>query len=180
MTKTLLLSCCAPCSCAVIQKMAADGIDFAVVFYNPNIQPAEEYEKRRAENEKFCRDRGVSFITLEYDPENWRGKVRGMEAEPERGRRCSVCFLMRLRRVAEYARQNGFDTITSVLGVSRHKDFNQATEAGRQVAAEYGLVYDETNWRKGGLEQLRQRLVRESGMYAQDYCGCPFSKRKPE
>ena len=174
----LLVSCCAPCSCAVIDKLAREKKDFAVLFYNPNIQPVEEYEKRRKENERFCQERNIPFITLEYDPENWLHAVRGLEGEPERGKRCSVCFHFRLKHAMEYAKANGFDAVSSVLGVSRYKDMEQVNEAAKQASEETGVFYDETNWRKGGLEQLRQQLVKETEMYAQDYCGCPFSVRK--
>lgn len=91
--KILLLSCCAPCCCAVIEKMARDGYDFAVAFYNPNIVPAAEYEKRREENRRLCEGRKIPFIELEYDNERWRNLIKGLENEPERGRRCDVCFL---------------------------------------------------------------------------------------
>ena len=177
MSKLLLVSCCAPCSCAVIDKLAEERRDFAVLFYNPNIQPAEEYEKRRKENERFCQERNVPFIALKYDPENWLEAVKGLENEPERGARCSVCFHLRLKRAMEYAKENGFETVSSVLGISRYKDMDQVNRAAKRASAETGVPYDETNWRKGGLEQLRQRLVKETGMYAQDYCGCPFSVR---
>ena len=113
--KILLLSCCAPCCCAVIEKMARDGYDFAVAFYNPNIVPAAEYEKRREENRRLCEGRKIPFIELEYDNERWRNLIKGLENEPERGRRCDVCFYMRLKRVMEYARENGFDAVASVL-----------------------------------------------------------------
>lgn len=174
----LLVSCCAPCSCAVIEKLAQEKRKFSVLFYNPNIQPLTEYEKRRLENERFCKERNVPFISLEYDVENWAQAVKGLENEPERGKRCSVCFYMRLKRAMEYAKENGFDTVTSVLGISRYKDMEQVNSAARQASLETGVCYDETNWRKGGLEQLRQQLVKETHMYAQDYCGCPYSKRK--
>ena len=147
--KILLLSCCAPCCCAVIEKMARDGYDFAVAFYNPNIVPAAEYEKKR-----------------------WRNLIKGLENEPERGRRCDVCFYMRLKRVMEYARENGFDAVASVLGVSRYKDLAQVNRAAQKASAECGVPYVEIEGRKGGMQDRRQLLIRELGLYAQDYCGC--------
>ena len=177
MPELLLVSCCAPCSCAVIDKLAREKRDFAILFYNPNIQPVEEYEKRRKENERFCQERKVSFITLEYDPENWRQAVKGLENEPERGKRCSVCFHWRLKKAMEYAKENDFAAVTSVFGVSRYKDMDQVNRAAEKASEETGVSYDKTNWRKGGLEQSRQKLIKETGMYAQDYCGCPFSVR---
>ena len=175
MAKILLLSCCAPCSCAVIQKFAEEKKDFAVLFYNPNIHPLQEYLKRKEENEKFCNSLGVPFISLEYNPQEWLNAVKGLENEPERGKRCSACFLIRLRRAADYAAKNGFDTLTSVLGVSRYKNLEQVNMAAKTAADEFGIVYDDTNWRKGGLEQKRQQIVKETEMYAQNYCGCTFS-----
>ena len=170
--KILLLSCCAPCCCAVIEKMARDGYDFAVAFYNPNIVPAAEYEKRREENRRLCEGRKIPFIELEYDNERWRNLIKGLENEPERGRRCDVCFYMRLKRVMEYARENGFDAVASVLGVARYKDLAQVNRAAQKASAECGVPYVEIEGRKGGMQDRRQLLIRELGLYAQDYCGC--------
>ena len=162
--KILLLSCCAPCSCAVIEKMAREGKDFAVAFYNPNIVPAAEYEKRR--------DDQIPFIELEYDNDRWREAAIGLENEPERGRRCDVCFRLRLKRVMDYAKANGFDVVASVLGVSRYKDLAQVNRAAAAAAAESGVPYLEIEGRKGGMQDRRQQLIKELSLYAQDYCGC--------
>ena len=168
----LLLSCCAPCSCAVIQHLAHIGLNFTVVFYNPNIRPFEEYEKRRLENERLCAAFDVPFVSLEYDHDRWCQLVTGLEDEPERGRRCDVCFEMRLRRVAQYAEENGFQSVSSVLGVSKYKDFEQVNRAGQRAFQKADLSYMPVNWRKGGLEQIRQVLQKELGLYTQKYCGC--------
>lgn len=176
--KLLLLSCCAPCSCAVIEKLARDKVDFAVYFDDPNIMPAAEYEKRRDEQKRLCDGFGVPFIEGVYDPESWLAAVKGLENEPERGKRCSACFLFRLRRAARYASENGFDAFSSVLGVSRHKDMNQVNACAKQASEETGVPYDFTNWRKGGLEPRRAALIREKALYNQTYCGCPFSAKK--
>lgn len=152
--------------------MAREGYDFAVAFYNPNIVPAAEYEKRREENRRLCEGRKIPFIELEYDNERWRNLIKGLENEPERGRRCDVCFYMRLKRVMEYARENGFDAVASVLGVSRYKDLAQVNRAAQKASAECGVPYVEIEGRKGGMQDRRQLLIRELGLYAQDYCGC--------
>ncbi len=170
--KLLLVSCCAPCSIGVIHQLKEQGVDFAVLFYNPNIRPVSEYEKRRDENKRICREKGVQFIELPYDPEKWDNAVAGFENEPERGRRCDICFRLRLMRAAEYARTNGFTHFTSVLGISRYKDFDQVCRAGLAAADMYDIPYDMTNWRKNGGEQLRAALAREANLYAQNYCGC--------
>ncbi len=168
----LLLSCCGPCSCAVIKKMAEDGRQFSVVFYNPNIRPLAEYEKRRDENKHVCDLYGVPFIELEYDNERWCALTKGLENEPERGKRCSLCFEMRLRRVMDYALQNGFTCVASVLGVSRYKDLNQVNEAACLASQKTGCDYLEIEGRKGGMQDLRASLIKELGLYQQNYCGC--------
>ncbi|WP_178338361.1 epoxyqueuosine reductase QueH [Candidatus Avelusimicrobium facis] len=176
--KLLLLSCCAPCSCGVIEMLAAQGRTFTVLFYNPNIDTAGEYQKRLAENQRICARFGVPFAQLPYEPERWRAAVAGLEQEPERGRRCSVCFELRLKRAAQYAKEHGFTRFSSVLGVSRYKDLAQVNAAAARAAAAVGVPYDETNWRKGGTEALRHLLIKDMQLYNQTYCGCIFSRRK--
>ena len=170
--KILLLSCCGPCSCAVIQKMAEEKQNFAVVFYNPNITPLAEYEKRRDENKRVCDFYGVPFISLEYDHERWCALTKGLENEPERGRRCSICFEMRLKRVMEYALQNQFTAVASVLGVSRYKDLDQVNAAAEKASLQTGCPYLKIEGRKGGMQDLRLRLIKELNLYNQTYCGC--------
>ena len=170
--KILLLSCCAPCSCAVIKTMAEDKKNFAVVFYNPNIRPLAEYEKRRNENKRLCEKYGVDFIELEYDNERWCELTKGLENEPERGKRCSICFYMRLKRVMEYAKENGFMAVASVLGVSRYKNLEQVNEAAYRAAQDTGFIYTEVEGRKNGMQDLRQQLIKDLNLYNQNYCGC--------
>lgn len=177
MEKLLLLSCCAPCSCGVIEKLGRQGRVFSVLFYNPNIDTEAEYKKRLAENKRVCARFGVPFAELPYEPQVWQNAVKGLEAEPERGKRCAVCFKLRLERAARYAKENGFTAFSSVLGISRHKDLAQVNEQAEQVAQKEGIPYDLTNWRKGGTEQLKTALMREMQIYNQTYCGCPYSHR---
>lgn len=170
--KTLLLSCCAPCSCSVIEKMSQEGQNFAVLFYNPNICPEEEYQKRLEENKKICLLYGVEFVELEYDNSHWKDMIKGLENEPERGKRCDVCFYMRIKRAMQYAKQNGFDVVGSVLGVSRYKDLLQVNRAGQKASSEEGVEYVEIEGRRLGLQERRTQLTKELGLYSQDYCGC--------
>ena len=178
MQKMLLLSCCAPCSCAVIEALHKKGQDFAVLFYNPNIMPQAEYEKRKEENKKYCAKLGVKFIDLDYDNAAWLAFIRGLEEEPEMGERCKKCFAFRLRRAALYGKENGYACFSSVLGVSRHKDLVAVNAIALQIAAQTALPYDDTNWRKAGLEPRRAQLIKEEAMYEQNYCGCLFSQNK--
>ncbi|MBQ8481861.1 MAG: epoxyqueuosine reductase QueH [Alphaproteobacteria bacterium] len=170
--KILLLSCCAPCSCAVIKTLAEQKKDFAVVFYNPNICPYAEYEKRRDENKRVCEQYGVEFIELEYDNERWCELTKGLENEPERGKRCSICFYMRLKRVMQYAEEHRFTAVSSVLGVSRYKNLEQVNEAAYKAAKDTGFIYTEIEGRKNGMQDLRQELIKELNLYNQNYCGC--------
>ena len=178
--KLLLLSCCAPCSCGVIKQLALQGRVFTVLFYNPNIDQEAEYQKRLLENKRVCDAFGVPFVELPYEPEVWRETIRGLECEPERGKRCSACFYLRLVRTAKYAKENGFTAFSSVLGISRHKDMAQVNTEARKAAEKVGISYDETNWRKGGLQERRLEIIRQYGFYNQLYCGCEFSMRKED
>ncbi len=170
--KILLLSCCAPCSCAVIEKMAQDKRDFAVVFYNPNIRPEDEYRKRCEENKRVCQLYNVEFIELEYDNNRWCELTKGLEQEPERGRRCSICFYMRLKRVMEYALENGYSEVASVLGVSRYKNLAQVNQAAQKASDETGVTYIHIEGRKGGMQERSSQLAKELKLYRQEYCGC--------
>ena len=170
--KFLLLSCCAPCSCAVIEKLAKEQVDFTVVFYNPNIRPKTEYLKRRDENERVCHQYGINFGELEYDNERWCALTKGLENEPERGHRCDICFEMRLKRVMEYAKSNGYNAVASVLGASRWKDLNQVNRAAQRASEQTGVPYLEIEARKNGMQERRLDLIKELELYNQQYCGC--------
>jgi len=176
--KVLLHSCCAPCSGEVMEAMLASGINYTIFFYNPNIHPEREYLLRKEENIRFADKHGVPFVDADYDKENWFARARGMEWEPERGIRCTMCFDMRFERTALYAYENGFPVMTSSLGISRWKDMNQINGCGRRAAARYeGLAYWEYNWRKGGGSQRMIEISKREQFYQQEYCGCVYSLR---
>lgn len=178
--RLLLLSCCAPCSCAVIKTLAEAKRNFTVVFYNPNIRPYAEYIKRCDENKRVCRLYGIDFIELEYDNERWCALTKGLENEPERGRRCSICFEMRLKRVMEYALANGFTAVASVLGVSRWKNLAQVDASAHDASAATGCLYVHIEGRKNGMQALRAELIKELNLYNQTYCGCKPQNNKGE
>ncbi|WP_432784482.1 Epoxyqueuosine reductase QueH [Oligella sp. MSHR50489EDL] len=176
--KVLLHSCCAPCSGEVMEAMLASGIDYTIYFYNPNIHPKREYEIRKEENIRFAQAHGIDFIDADYDMDNWFERVKGMEWEPERGVRCTVCFDMRFERTALYAVENGFDTITSSLGISRWKNMQQINDCGQRAAARYPeLIYWTYNWRKGGGSARMIEISKREQFYQQEYCGCIYSLR---
>ena len=178
--KLILLSCCAPCSVAVIEKLKNEGRNFAVVFFNPNIHPNDEYEKRRDEQKSICQKFEVEFIELEYEPLKWFEAVKGLEGEPERGKRCSVCFYFRLKRVMEFVKEKyGKENVVvaSVLGVSRWKNLAQVNEAGYKASVDVGVEYIEVEGRKGGMQERRIELIKELKLYNQEYCGCVWSMK---
>ena len=177
MANLLLLSCCAPCSAGVIKKFVEEKRQFSVLFFNPNIAPQEEYLRRLNANKKICRHFGVNFIELPPNHDDWLKKVAaGFENEPERGARCKRCFLYRLRQTAKYAKENGFNYFSSVLGISRYKDLKSVNAAAELAQKEFEIAYDFTNWRKNAAEQEGIKLIKELNLYLQKYCGCEFSK----
>lgn len=176
--KLLLHSCCAPCSGEVMEAIMASRIDFSVFFYNPNIHPKKEYELRKEENIRFAEKHGIPFIDADYDVDNWFERAKGMGLEPERGIRCTMCFDMRFERTALYAHENGFDTISSALGISRWKNMEQINDSGLRAASHYGgLTYWTYNWRKKGGSSRMLEISKDEGFYMQEYCGCAYSLR---
>ena len=176
--RVLLHSCCAPCSGEVMEAMVASGIDFTIFFYNPNIHPLKEYELRKHENIRFAEQFGVPFVDADYDRDNWFARAKGMENEPERGIRCTMCFDMRFERTALYAHEHGFPVISSSLGISRWKNMQQINDCGHRAAAHYpGLTYWDYNWRKGGGAARMIEISKREHFYQQEYCGCVYSLR---
>ena len=176
--KVLLHSCCAPCSGEVMEAMLASGIDYTIFFYNPNIHPRKEYDLRKDENIRFAEKFGIPFIDADYDRDNWFARAKGMEHEPERGVRCTMCFDMRFERTALYAHEHGFPVITSSLGISRWKNMQQINESGVRTASRYpDLMYWEFNWRKGGGSARMIEISKREIFYQQEYCGCAYSLR---
>jgi predicted adenine nucleotide alpha hydrolase (AANH) superfamily ATPase len=174
--KLILMSCCAPCSCGAIKQLKDGEIpdieDFIVMFFNPNIFPDSEYQKRLNEQIKYCEKLGVKYVVGDYNHEDWRNAVHGLENEPERGARCSKCFAYRFCYATKYAKENGYNAIASVFGVSKHKDQNQVDNSAIESCD--GIIYLPIKWN----EQLRQQINHESDFYRQNYCGCEFSIRK--
>ena len=176
--KVLLHSCCAPCSGEVMEAMHASGIDYTIFFYNPNIHPEQEYRLRKDENVRFAEKHGVPFVDADYDTDNWFARAKGMEWEPEKGARCTMCFDMRFERAALYAHEHGFPVMTSSLGISRWKDMNQINASGKRATAPYeGLTYWDYNWRKGGGADRMVEISKREQFYQQEYCGCVYSFR---
>ena len=176
--KVLLHSCCAPCSGEIMEAMAASGIEFTIFFYNPNIHPRHEYDIRKDENIRFARKMNIPFIDADYDRDNWFERVKGLEWEPEKGKRCTACFDMRFERSALYAHEHGFKVFTSSLGLSRWKDMDQINDSGVRAAGRYpNIAYWTYNWRKGGGSARMYEIAKREEFYQQEYCGCVYSLR---
>ncbi|NQV57911.1 MAG: epoxyqueuosine reductase QueH [Rhodospirillales bacterium] len=174
----LLHSCCAPCAGDVMNEITRSGIDYTILFYNPNIHPAAEYELRKDENKRYADELGIPFVDLDYDTENWHSRIQGYENEPERGHRCTLCFDMRFERTALYAAEHGYGLITSTLGTSRWKNMDQINECGTRAAARYqNMEYWTHNWRKKGGANRMIEISKEQRFYQQEYCGCVYSLR---
>jgi len=161
-----------------MEAMKESGIDYTIFFYNPNIHPRKEYEIRKSENIRFAEKHDVPFVDVDEDTDAWFARAKGLEWEPERGKRCTMCFDMRFDRTALYAHENGFSVITSCLGISRWKNMEQINDSGMRAAAKYpDLIYWTHNWRKHGGSQRMIEISKRERFYQQEYCGCVYSLR---
>ena len=177
--RLLLHACCGPCSSAVLEQLS-QYFEITILYYNPNIWPAEEYHRREEELERFVAQAhplGVTVVEDRYDPQEFYDAARGLEDEPERGQRCTACYRLRMRRAAQYAAENGFDWFTTTLSISPHKDAVRINQIGQELAVEFGVPHLPSDFKKknGYLRSLQ--LSAEYGLYRQDYCGCVFSAR---
>lgn len=193
MNTVLLHCCCAPCSSAILEWMLNNEITPVLYYCNPNIYPEEEYLIRKNELTRYAEKLGLRVID-DDSKEDWKGwcayhngwltDIKGMEDEPERGKRCLQCFKIRLLQSAKVAQKEGIKTFTTTLASSRWKSLDQINEAGLWAAdlinkeiedTTNHIIFDTRNWRKGGLQQRRNELLKENGFYNQLYCGCEFS-----
>lgn len=180
--KILLHSCCGPCSTAVIERLSG-RFDITIFFYNPNITDQEEYDKRRKTQLEFIEkynnrinssDR-IAYLEGPYEPERFYAAVKGLEREPEGGKRCTPCFLLRLEKTAEAAIISGFDTFGTTLTVSPYKNFDLIYKLGMQLGMRYGLTYLGEDFKKQGGYQRSIELSKAYYLYRQHFCGCTFS-----
>lgn len=155
--------------------MLANDTEPVLYYYNPNIYPVEEYIIRKEECVRYAQKLGLQIIDDDYNHQEWQRAICGHEEQPERGSRCLECFRMRLLRAARKTRELGLETFTTTLASSRWKSQEQITEAGNWAAECAGVHFDSRNWRKGGLQQRRNELLRENGFYNQVFCGCEYS-----
>lgn len=188
-SKVLLHACCAPCSSAIVEWLLAHRIEPVIYYYNPNIHPFEEYEIRKNESKRHAESLGIQWIDDDWRHEQWLRAVEGLEHEPERGRRCEACFYHRLFHTARKAQELDIPFFATTLASSRWKNLDQINAAGLRAAETVNrypadsavhepVTFWAQNWRKDGLQERRNELLKEYRFYNQQYCGCEFSHRE--
>ncbi len=177
--RVLLHACCAPCSSAIVEWLVQHDVRPTIYYYNPNIWPREEYEIRKQESKRHAESLGLKWIDGDYDHDAWLEGVCGLEGEPERGRRCEQCFILRLTATARKAVELDIPYFATTLASSRWKSLDQINRAGliAEQTVNSQCKFWPQNWRKGGLQERRNQLLKEYNFYNQQYCGCEFSKR---
>ena len=177
----LLHSCCAPCSSAVLERLNRT-FDITIFYYNPNIAPAEEYERRVAEQIRLARalphEGRIDVIRGEYDPQVFYDAVRGHEDDPEGGARCAICFRLRLQEAAKLAARRGDDCFTTTLTISPLKDAHLLNAIGFELGGQSGVMWLPSDFKKKNGYKRSCELSEIYGLYRQDYCGCVFSRRR--
>ena len=174
--RLLLHSCCAPCSTTVIETLK-DYFDITIIYYNPNIEPFEEYEKRKCEQIKIIEKYNLTYLDCDYDNELFHEMSVGLENEPEKGIRCHKCYRLRLEYVAKKALENNFEYFGTTLTVSPYKLSNVINAIGLELESIYNLKYLVSDFKKNNGYKRSIELSKEYGLYRQNYCGCVYSRK---
>lgn len=174
--RLLVHICCSVDSHYFLEKLQEEYPKESIVgyFYDPNIQPYSEYALRLLDVQYSCEKLGIELIEGEYDLENWLHAVKGLEHEPEKGDRCTVCFDTRLKRTAQKAKELGHTSFTTTLLISPKKSQDKLEIIGDALAKEYDLAFVFKDYRSGNGTQLQGKAVKENALYRQNYCGCLF------
>ena len=179
----LLHSCCAPCSSYTIEYLS-QFFKITVLYYNPNISPKEEYEKRKSEQLRLIGEMKtkypVSFLDCDYDYNEFLDIARGYELCKEGGERCFRCYRLRLEKTAELAKKNNFDYFCTTLSISPLKDAQKINAIGQSVGEQYGVAWLPSDFKKQERYKRSIALSREYGLYRQNFCGCVYSKQEKE
>ncbi len=174
--KLLLHSCCAPCSTYVVEYLA-QHFDVCMLYYNPNIFPLEEYHLRLAEVNKLAEHFDVKYMETDWDNEQFCKAVKGLENEPEGGKRCEVCIAMRMQKTAELAKELNYDYFTTSLSISPLKNAKMINEIGERLQNEFGVLHLTSDFKKKDGYKKSTVLSNELGFYRQNFCGCVYSMR---
>ena len=178
--RLLLHSCCGPCSSYVITYLTK-YFDITILYYNPNIFPYDEYLKRKEEQIRLINDidteNSLDIKDCDYDNDLYENLIKGLEKEPERGKRCNVCYLMRLDKTAALAKENGYDFFCTTLSVSPYKNANLINEYGSSLEDKYKVRWLYSDFKKKDGYKQSILLSQKYNLYRQNYCGCVYSKR---
>lgn len=181
--KLLIHSCCAPCSSYVLEYLS-NYFDITIYYYNPNIYPEQEYNRRVEEQQALIKAMSlpseIGFMQGEYNTAYYYEQIKGLEAEPEGGKRCFICYELRLKEAAKLAANHGFDYFTTTLSISPHKNADKLNEIGLKQAALHGVSYLPSDFKKKNGYKRSIELSKEYNLYRQDYCGCVFSMKNHE
>ena len=179
----LLHSCCAPCSSYTIEYLS-DYFKIAVLYYNPNISPEEEYEKRKAEQIRLINSlsvkNAVSVVDCDYDCNEFFEIAKGYEDCREGGERCFRCYELRLKKAAEEAKKGGYDYFCTTLSISPLKNAQKINEIGKRISEEYGVLWLPSDFKKREGYKRSIELSKEYDLYRQNFCGCVYSRREAE
>lgn len=179
--RLFLHSCCAPCSSYVLEYLSG-YFEITVFFYNPNISPREEYEKRVEEIRRMIGEmefvHPVHLVEGAYDPEEFFRMAKGLEKVPEGGERCFRCYRLRMEKAAELAKKGDYDYFTTTLSISPLKNARKINEIGEELAETFGVAHLPSDFKKKNGYKRSIELSGIYGLYRQDYCGCVFSKRE--
>ncbi len=183
MPTLLLHSCCAPCSSYVLECLSKH-FKITIFYYNPNIEPIAEYQKRAAEQKHFLSafqsSTPIEFIEGPYDEDAFQIISSGREEEKEGGARCFLCYELRLRKTAEFAKSNGFDYFTTTLSVSPYKNAQALNEIGARLSEEYNIPYLFSDFKKKNGYHRSIELSKQYQLYRQNFCGCIYSQKISE
>jgi hypothetical protein len=172
--KLVMHVCCGPCASGVLERVTGE-YETSCYFYNPNIYPAAEYGLRLDQMREVARILKVRLIDDTYDADVWESEVKGLEGEPEGGRRCGVCFRRRLLMTARKAKSVGADCFGTTLTISPHKNAGLINRIGREISEEVGVRFLEADWKKQDGFKRSIEISKKLGLFRQDYCGCKYS-----
>lgn len=177
----LLHSCCAPCSSYIISYLT-NYLNITILYYNPNIYPKEEYLKRKEEQIKLINNiptkNKLNIIDCDYDNNLYEEKIKGLELEPERGKRCTICFNLRLEKTAQLAKEKHYDYFGTTLTVSPYKNSNLINQIGKDLEQKYNLKWLPSDFKKKDGYKQSIQLSHKYNLYRQNYCGCIYSKKE--
>ncbi len=180
--RLLLHSCCGPCSSYVITYLT-NYFDITVLYYNPNISPYEEYIKRKNEQIKIIEllnsksKNNIDIMDCDYDNNLYEEKIKGLEMEPERGKRCEICYKLRIEKTANIAKENNYDYFCTTLSVSPYKNANLINKIGEEMEQKYKIKWLYSDFKKKDGYKKSIMLSQKYNLYRQNYCGCIYSKK---